>query len=209
MKADTVQQRPLSISQLQRFFRCSYSWALAYQNKVERQVSASMWFGRIVHTIIALMYRNISMAAAIQNVWTSECGEVESFTHLVVLDAEYAAQGRTTTNVAKKWREQHPEYDALLSRIASIQETRLRHLRWGKTHSLADYYRRLIALLPCEDTLLMPNPVLVEGLPLNNEWPHTSESVYSDEDDKHTNGRLIGTIGGVLVTGVPDILCPR
>ena len=69
-------------------------------------------------------------------------GDRYDLQQLIALDAAYAGQGRPTTNAAKAWREKHPEYDALLARLLDFQQHGLGHARWGKSQSLADYYRR-------------------------------------------------------------------
>jgi hypothetical protein len=84
---------------------------------------------------------------------------------LVALDAAYAAEGRPTTAAAKKWRDAHPEYDAMLARIADFLLHTLSSYRWGKTQSLADYCRRA-TVLESEGDLLLTRPLLVEGIPV-------------------------------------------
>src|SRR6266545_7378050 len=106
--ADTAGQdapirRPLSISQLQLWYRCGYAWHLRYELGHSPRTGAGAWFGRIMHEVIGLKYRGIRMDAAHQQVWTRECGPVwEDLQRLTSLDAAYAAQGRPTSSAAKK-----------------------------------------------------------------------------------------------------------
>jgi hypothetical protein len=211
-------RRPLSISQLQLWYRCGYAWHLRYGLGHSPRLGAGAWFGRIMHETIALMYSGLRMDAAHQQVWTRECGPVwDDLQQLIALDAAYAAQGRPTTSAARAWRAGHPEYDALLARLLDFQQHGLGHARWGKSQSLADYYRRAVALCDSEGELLLENPLLVEGMRVaelataDSDAARASDSAESlvelDEDGRGTRYRLLaGTIAGVEVVGVPDVL---
>lgn len=110
-------------------------------------------------------------------------------------------------------------YQQVLSRIADFQQHALGSYRWGKTHSLADYYHRAVALLECEGDILLDRPMLVEGIPVE-ELTHPDEAETappsgdgaeaSDEIDEEGRGTryrtLTGSIGGVAVVGVPDVV---
>ena len=215
---DASVRRPLSISQLQLWYRCGYAWHLRYGLGHSPRAGAGAWFGRITHETIGLMYRGMRMDAAHTEVWTRECGPVwGDLQQLVALDAAYAAQGRPTTSAAKAWRVGHPEYDQVLARLLDFQQHGLGHARWGKTQSLADYYRRAVALRDSEGELLLENPLLVEGIPVaelataDSDAARASDSVEAivelDEDGRGTRYRLLaGTLAGVEVVGVPDVL---
>jgi len=217
--------RPLSISQLQLWYRCGYAWYLRYGLGHSPRMGAGAWFGRVMHEIIALMYRGMRMDAAHARIWMRECGPVwDDLQRLMILDAAYAAQGRPTTTAAKKWREEHPEYDKVLTRLADFQQHALGDERWGKTQSLADYYRRAVALLESEGEILLERPLLIEGIPFTElSGPDDEEALLGeiatsiagggeeaaleiDEDGRGTRYRtLVGTIAGVAVQGVPDV----
>jgi PD-(D/E)XK nuclease superfamily len=211
-------RHPISVSQLQLWYRCGYAWHLRYERGHSPRVGAGAWFGRVMHEIIALMYRGLRMDAAHRQVWTRECGPVwDDLQRLIVVDAAYAAEGRPTTITAKKWRDAHPEYDAVLARIADFQQHALSSYRWGKTQSLADYYRRAVVLLESEGDLLLTRPLLIEGIPAAELTdPEEREErleagaapiVEVDEDGRGTRYRsLHGSIAGVAVQGVPDVL---
>lgn len=211
-------RRPLSISQLQLWYRCGYAWHLRYGLGHSPRLGAGAWFGRIMHETIALMYSGLRMGTAHQQVWTRECGPVwDDLQQLIALDAAYAAQGRPTTSAAKAWREKHPEYDQLLARLLDFQQHGLGHARWGKTQSLADYYRRAVALRDSEGELLLENPLLIEGIPVaelataDSDAARASDSgeviVELDEDGRGTRYRLLaGNLAGVDIVGVPDVL---
>ena len=66
-------RRPLSISQLQLWYRCGYAWHLRYGLGHSPRAGAGAWFGRIMHETIALMYRGMRMDAAHAQIWTREC----------------------------------------------------------------------------------------------------------------------------------------
>jgi PD-(D/E)XK nuclease superfamily protein len=219
-------RRPLSISQLQLWYRCGYAWQLRYGLGHSPRAGAGAWFGRLMHEMIELMYRGMRMDAAHQQVWMRECGPVwGEVQQLIALDAAYAAQGRPTSSAAKKWREENRAYDLILARLADFQQHALGHARWGKTHSLADYYRRAVTLLASEGEILLEHPLLVEGIPISElRNPHDEEArpsgsaaalagdaedalVDIDEDGRGTRYRLLaGAIAGVEVVGVPDVL---
>lgn len=215
---DASVRRSLSISQLQLWYRCGYAWRLRYGLGHRPRTGAGAWFGRIMHETIALMYRGMRMDAAHAQVWTRECGPVwDDLQQLIALDAAYAAQGRATTNAAKAWREKYPEYDQVLARLMDFQQHALGHARWGKSQNLADYYRRAVALQASKGELLLENPLLVEGMRVAELITADSDEVRAsdgaesivevDEDGRGTRYRLLaGTIGGVDVVGVPDVL---
>ena len=191
---DASVRRPLSISQLQLWYRCGYAWHLRYGLGHSPRAGAGAWFGRITHETIGLMYRGMRMDAAHTEVWTRECGPVwGDLQQLVALDAAYAAQGRPTTNAAKAWRAGHPEYDQVLARLLDFQQHGLGHARWGKTQSLADYYRRAVALRDSEGEILLENPLLVEGIPVAElataesdaaRASHSAESIVELDDEQ-------------------------
>jgi hypothetical protein len=221
----TPTRRALSISQLQLWYRCGYAWHLRYALGHSPRVGAGAWFGRMMHEVIGQMYRSVRMELAHTEVWTRECGPVwDDLQRLIDLDAAYAAHGRPTTSAAKQWRAEHPAYDAILARIADHQRHALGSYRWGKTQSLADYYRRAVALLAHERDMLLPAPILVEGIPATalerldeddrrdtlSALPIDSDraaGAETDEDGRGTRYQLLaGTIAGVEVVGVPDVL---
>jgi len=218
-------RRALSISQLQLWYRWGYARHLRYALGHSPRVGAGAWFGRIMHEVIGHMYRGAQMELAHQEVWTRECGPVwDDLQRLIGLDAAYAAHGRPTTSAAKQWRADHPAYDAILERIADHQRHALTSYRWGKTQSLADYYRRAVALLACEGDILLSAPILIEGIPTTalerpdeDDLPDTisalptdsdrAEGAEMDEDGRGTRYQLLtGTIAGIDVVGVPDVL---
>jgi hypothetical protein len=211
-------RRSLSISQLQLWYRCGYAWHLRYGLGHRPRTGAGAWFGRIMHETIALMYRGMRMDAAHAQVWTRECEPVwDTLQQLIVLDTAYAAQGRPTTSAAKAWRAKHTEYDKALAHLLDFQQHALRHARWGKSQSLADYYRRAVALRDSEGEILLENPLLVEGIRVADmaaadrdealTYDGAESIVELDEDGRGTRYRLLaGTIAGVEVVGVPDVL---
>jgi hypothetical protein len=215
---DASVRRPLSISQLQLWYRCGYAWHLRYGLGHSARAGDGAWFGRIIHETIRLMYSGMRMDAAHAQIWTRECAPAwDDLQQLVALDAAYVAQGRPTTSAAKAWREKHPEYDALLARLLDFQQHGLAHARWGKTQTLADYYRRVVALRDSEGEILLENPLLIEGIPVaelataDSDAAGASDSAESivelDEDGRGTRYRLLtGVLAGVNIVGGPDVL---
>lgn len=206
--------RPLSITQVRLFLACSHAWYLRYHLGHTPRVGAGAWFGRMMHEAIQRAYQGVSLDNAIRTTWERVCPPiVDRLNSLVKLDAEYATTGRPTTKAAQAWRDQHPGYDDLLYQIAEYQATALGHLHWGKSQSLADYYRRAVVLGKQEVAIILDDPILVEGQPLRpigtkptaaNE--PTEADTFLDEEGKVVHTPLIGIIGGVTVAGVPDVV---
>lgn len=214
--------RPLSVSQIRTFMHCGYAWRLIYERRYLRAQSAAAFYGCLVHQTIRLAYHGLPMEAAHQRVWASACGAVlPKLEQLIALDAEYAAAGKPQSKAAQLWRERHFEYDALLRDIGAYQDAALGHLKWGEKASLAAFYRRAVALLDHEPDILLPNPILVEGQELGGvelvdeagtaaptEALLTGDAAEDAGDEERDGGYALlrGTIGGVAVVGVPDIV---
>jgi hypothetical protein len=199
---------------------CGYAWRLIYERRHLRAQSAAAFYGRLAHQVIRLAYHGQPMEAAHQRVWAGACGAVlPKLEQLITLDTEYAVAGKPQSKAAQLWRERHPEYDALLRDIGTYQDIALGHLKWGEKASLAGFYRRAVALLDHEPDILLPNPILIEGQApgsVEDEPVVTAptgdllaEGAAEDAGDEERDGGytlLRGTIGGVAVVGVPDIV---
>src|SRR5215212_10750785 len=100
-----------------------------------------------------------------------------------------------------------PEHANLELRIGDYQRTALGHLRWGRSQSLADYFRRGIALARRENDILLDDVLLVEGKPLvipqDSAPPIASltddDPETWDEEGKPDYAALTGTIGRVPI----------
>jgi len=209
--------RPLSISQVRLFLSCSHAWHLRYRLGHVPRVGAGAWFGRMIHEAIQLAYQGLALDDAVRATWETACAPIfDALEELVTLDAEYAAAGRPTSKAAQAWRDQHPAYDELARRVNAYQAAALGHLRWGKTQSLADYYRRAVVLGEREAEILIDDPILIEGRPfrtVEDDEPPAADSAGDDapfdEEGKAAYSPLVGVIGGVAVAGVPDIVARR
>lgn len=180
------------------------------------RVGAAAWFGRMMHEAIQRAYQGAALDDAVRETWEAACMPVfDALDELVTLDAEYGAAGRPTTKAAQAWRDQHPEYDELARRVTEYQAAALGHLRWGKSQSLADYYRRAVALGEREAEIILDDPIQVEGQPprpLDDEPATETEPADDDsfdEEGKADHTPLVGVIGGVAVAGVPDVVARR
>jgi hypothetical protein len=208
--------RIISLSEMRTVLSCGYAWRLRYERGHLRRTSAAAWYGTIAHQTIRLAYCGLPLEAAHQQVWTRMCGAaLPLLDEFVALQAEYAAQGKPITKAAQRWRERTPRYDELIRDIAMYQQTSLGHLKWGEEATLTTYYRRAIALLDHEPDLLLPNPILVEGqapgtLDDDARIADGREMAVDENDAEAHESRdytpLHGTIGGVAMVGVPDIV---
>jgi hypothetical protein len=211
----TTSSRTISLSQLRTALHCGYAWRLRYERGHLPRSSAAAWYGALAHATIRLAYRGLPLEQAHRQIWTRACGAaLPLLDEFVALQAEYAAQGKPITKAAQRWRERNPRFDEVQRNIATYRDTTLSHLRWGKETTLADYYRRAVALLDHEPDLLLPNPILVEGQApgtLDDEVLAVGDDMALDEDNTGDTGHgeytlLHGTIGGVAMVGVPDIV---
>lgn len=213
---NTTDELRLSVSQLRSFMHCGYAWKLIHERGHLRVMSAATFFGGLMHEVIRLAYGGLPMEAAHREVWERACDRVlPALEQWEALSADYALVGKPQTKAAQHWRADHPEYDELLRAIRTFQETALGHLRWGETTGLHDYYRRAVALLDYEPDLLLPHPMLVEGMTID-ELGVDAEGTFSQPDDTTGDKErdeeprvyrpLCGTIGGISISGVPDIV---
>lgn len=209
--------RPLSLSQIRLMHTCSYAWKLRYRAGHMPTSNAAAWRGVLNHTAIRLAYHGVPLEEAHRHVWQRACGPVlELLDRFLVLDTEYAATGKPQTNAAKKWRQDHPEYDQAVSAIRSFQERALGHLRWGERATLEDYYAASVLMLDYEPDIILPNPLLIEG-----EEPRGEEEgdilaeaeMQVDEDDsgvaveeRRDHGLIPATLGGLDLHIVPDVV---
>lgn len=214
-----------SPSSLQRITQCGYSFQLRYGVGHTPRQHAAAWFGGdIVHRMIQKAYHGLSLDESFDQVWMTSCSPI--FTDLqawLELDRDYRrVKGgkRPYSKDVQTWLAAHPTYGELREHIDSYQRTALAYLRWNERTSLADYYRRSAVLteIPPE-TVLLAHPWLVEGQWLDAggrlldeesiAQPLKEETFAEEEEKGRTYSLLEGTIGGVSVCGVPDVVARR
>jgi len=187
---------------------CGYAWRLRYQLGHQPRVSAGAWFGRLMHEAIRLAYHGLSLDVAVRQVFAQACPPVfDALEDLVRIEPTISRGSHTKTGDAARLELQIDDYQ----RIA------LGHLRWGRSQNLADYFRRALALARREADILLNDVLLIEGQPLGipSESAPPLATVADDdpeswdEEGKPDYAPLIGTIGGVPIAGVPDVVARR
>ncbi len=212
----TDMQRPrLSISAIRRMLTCGESERLIRAG-YRQQPTAAMWYGRLMHEIIALAYNGTTLPDAFMEVWTRECGGIlPVLDQWAVLHADRRINGgRAGTKARASWDAAHGQYDVLTAQIAAYQTHVLGHYRWTKTGSVGELYERSSRLLHEHGgSLRLPGAVLVEGRLIADLPPGSSvrdDAIElggsDDDDDERRYARLRGLLGGTEVIGVPDVV---
>ena len=118
------------------------------------------------------------------------------------LDVAYHESGKPRTKARQIWIEQHPEYAELTHEIEAYKDEFLSEdYTWAKSALLTNYYRWSAKLATVKlAQLLLPMPLLVEGLPVCHQ---ECKCFQGDAQDSY---RLLqGHIGDYPVRGVPDV----
>lgn len=205
----------LSISALRRMLTCGESERLIRAGH-RQQPTASMWYGRLMHEIIALAYNGTPLPDAFTEVWRRECGGIlPLLDQWAVMHADRRVNGgKAGTKARASWESAHPVYETLEAQIAVYQTHVLQQYRWTKTGSVAEYYERSKRLVHADEGgLLLSGAVLVEGRLIADLPPGSVlredaiELGGSDDDDEERRyARLRGMLGSVDVIGVPDVV---
>jgi PD-(D/E)XK nuclease superfamily len=209
---------PISISQVRTAVMCGRAYQLIYLDGRKRRLSASALYGSVAHELFRYLYRGEAQDDALVSAWRTYCTPLLSpLAQWHALDEEYRKVGTATSNVAKAWRTDHPAYDRLLEQIQRYQVEHMGQYRWGDA-LLAKFYRRSMRLLSAPlDRMLLPHPLLVEGLSIQ-ELSADPPEVDTDEldidelllegEEKGRNYKpLYGYLGGdIPIFGVPDII---
>ena len=213
-----------SPSALQRMTTCEYSYYQRYIAGHSSRQHASAWFGgEIVHRMIQLAYHGLSFQESFDQVWTTTCtpilAELQTWFDL---DRDYRlTRGgkRSDSKDAVAWLKANPSYGESRERIDAYQRTAFAYLRWNERTSLADYYRRAAVLTEVSrESVLLANPWLVEGQwieevdrdPFDGSPDLPAEDAELEDEEKgRTYTHLEGTIGGIHVRGVPDVVARR
>lgn len=209
MSDTTTTTRPLSISALRLFTQCGYAWNKRYVLGQRGLTHARAWRGTLTHKIIHQAYKGIPLPEATKRAWEAVAGPImPRLVEWASMDDEYTTMD-ARTKAAKTWLEAHPKYHELEARVDAFRAEALGHLRWNDKDSLTGFYRtsRQLAARPATE-LLLPNPLLVEGKPLDEFTPSLDIDAAVDEDGEPTNslGLLHGDIWGVPIFGVPDVV---
>ncbi|HEU5381235.1 MAG TPA: PD-(D/E)XK nuclease family protein [Ktedonobacteraceae bacterium] len=214
-----------SPSALQRMTQCGYSFYQRYVIGHNPRQHAAAWFGGdIVHRMIQMAYHGLSLEESFDQVWMTSCAPIyEDLQAWLELDRDYRlAKGskRSDSKEAVAWLTDHPIYSELRDHIDAYQRTVFAYMRWNERMTLADYYRRsaLLTEIPPEK-ILLPHPWLVEGQWLTVDADPLDEGLLTaapeedtleeEEEKGRTYGLLEGTIGGIPVRGVPDVVARR
>jgi len=207
-----LQTRPLSISQLRTFDRCTRSYALQYLTEPRipvLEMGATVWFGKVMQQIIQRAYSGVPLLEGHRQVWRRECGPVfQALQDWFPLDAEQQESGGATSNARKRWNEDQRLFFHLAEQIGAYQREQMSEWGWSKKLPLTAYYRwstNFVLKTPLA-ALIVPDATLVEGLPVR--WPD-GDLIQRFPDDGEDDGReryqlLHGVIGGAHVVGVPD-----
>jgi hypothetical protein len=208
--------RPLSIPQVRLFLFCGYAWQLRHQRGQQPRITANAWFSRVMREAIRLAYHGLPLDTAVLEVFAQVCSPIyDALEELAAIDA--TRFGPPTTKSVLENRTFMPEHANLELRIGDYQRGALGHIRWGRSQTLADLFRRATRLADLESSILLDDVLLVEGQPLAIPQDNAPPSVVVadidaeswDEEGKPDNVALTGTIGGVPIAGAPDVVAQR
>ncbi len=213
MNANDTNGTRLSVSGMRRYAACGYAYKL-YRDSAPRRISATAWYGGIVHRIIQRAYAGLTPPDAHEQVWAAECGSIlPALEQWSDLHLAYQASGNPRTKAREAWLLSHPDYTTLAEVIATYQAEVLNLYTWAKTASVQAWFLCSRTLVREHgDELLLPGAVLVEGvligaLPDGAELaPLATTADDGDDDEPRPYGLLQGTIGRTTVAGVPDVV---
>ncbi len=202
----------LSVSSMRRYAECGYGFKL-HRDGAARRISASAWYGGLVHRIIQRAYAGVTPSDAHEQVWAEECGSIlAALAQWSDLHLAYQSSGRPNTRAREAWLVSHPDYTTLAEHLRTYQAEVLSLYVWSKTASVQDFFLRSRTLVrEHRDELLLPNPVLVEGnlvapLPDGAELAPVVPAADDGDDEPRPYGLLQGVIGTTTVVGVPDVV---
>ncbi len=209
---DTNDTMRLSVSGMRRYADCGYAYQL-YQDGAPRRTSATAWYGGLVHRILQRAYAGAAPVDAHEQVWSEECGSIltalEQWSDLYLA---YQASGKPNTKAREAWLVSHPDYTTLAEHLLAYQTDVLGLYTWAQRATVQEFYLRSRTLVRAHgDTLLLPNPVLVEGnlvapLPDGAELAPVAPATDDGDDEPRPYGLLQGIIGTTTVVGVPDVV---
>ena len=212
MNANDTHAPRLSVSGMRRYAECGYAFKL-HREGAPRRISASTWFGGLVHRIIQRAYAGAAPTDAHEQVWAEECGAIlAALEQWSDLHLAYQASGRPNTKAREAWLVSHPDYTTLAEHLLTYQTGVLGLYTWAQRASVQDFFLRSRTLVRAHgDELLLPNPVLVEGnlvspLPEGGERVPVVPTADDGDDEPRPYGLLQGIMGTTTVVGVPDVV---
>ena len=103
----------LSVSGMRRYAECGYAFKL-HRNGTPQRISATAWFGGLVHRIIQRAYAGAAPTDAHEQVWAEACGSIlTALEQWSDLHLDYQASGKPNTRAREAWLLSHPEYTTL------------------------------------------------------------------------------------------------
>ena len=161
---DTNDRTRLSVSGMRRYAECGYAYKL-YRDGAPQRISATTWYGRLVHRILQRAYAGAAPSDAHEQVWAEECGSIlAALKQWSDLHLAYQASGKPNTKAREAWLVSHPDYTTLAEHLLAYQTSVLGRLAWAQRATVQDFFLRSRTLVRAHgDALLLPNPVLVEG----------------------------------------------
>jgi hypothetical protein len=155
--------------------------------------------------MIQQAYHGITLSEAHYRVWKHTCNDIiQELQTWYALDVTYHQSGKPRSSARQIWIEQHPEYTELTSEIEAYKDEFLsEEYTWAKSAQVSNYYRWSAELAQVKmEQLLLPNPLLVEGLSVCGKATECKCGHHDTQDSYHL---LRGTIGDYEVRGVPDV----
>ena len=209
---DTNDPTRLSVSGMRRYAECGYAFKL-HREGAPRRISATTWYGGLVHRIIQRAYAGAAPTDAHEQVWAEECGSIlAALEQWSDLHLAYQASGRPNTKAREAWLVSHPDYTTLAQHLLTYQTGVLGLYTWAQRATVQAFYLRSRTLVREHgDELLLPNPVLVEGnlvaaLPDGGELAPVTPAGDDGDDEPRPYGLLQGIISSTTVVGVPDVV---
>ena len=212
MSTNDINGTRLSVSGMRRYADCGYAYKL-HRDGAPQRISATTWFGGLVHRILQRAYAGAAPADAHEQVWAEECGSIlAALEQWSDLHLAYLASGRPNTRAREAWLVSHPDYTTLAEHLLAYQTGVLGlYTRAQRATVQAFYLRSRTLVREHGDELLLPNPVLVEGnlvapLPDGREPAPVAAATDDGDDEPRPYGLLQGVIGTSTVVGVPDVV---
>jgi len=129
---DTNDTTRLSVSGMRRYAECGYAYKL-YRDGAPRRISATTWFGGLVHRILQRAYAGAEPTDVHEQVWAEECGSIlAALEQWSDLHLAYLASGRPNTRAREAWLVSHPDYTALAEHLLAYQTGVLGLYTWAQ-----------------------------------------------------------------------------
>ena len=121
MNANDTNGTRVSVSGMRRYAECGYAFKL-HRDGAPRRISASTWYGGLVHRIIQRAYAGTAPTDAHEQVWAEECGSIlAALEQWSDLHLAYQASGKPNTKAREAWLVSHPDYTTLAEHLLAYQ----------------------------------------------------------------------------------------